>query len=146
MDRARRVGRKRGAGALRIGTGAFIRGDRLGPHRLWPGPAGLLQPGARGGPYGDWGISVVCEESASSESGKLGLFPLDFSGFAGSSHHCRRGDDGGITWLDPDEVGDLTRLETRGLRYTGRRSTEVLLQDQDHSAADARRGAIASRY
>ena len=43
-------------------------------------------------------------------------------------------------------MGNLRRrLETGGLRDTGRWSTEVLLQHQHHSAANARRGAIASR-
>ena len=57
---------------------------------------------------------------------------------ASGSHDCRANNDGRVAGMDSAQVGDLMFAGN-----SGQRRSEVLLQDQDHGAANARSSAIA---
>jgi ABC-type nickel/cobalt efflux system permease component RcnA len=85
------------------------------------------------------GAVVRKESPARAKGGRVSLLSLGGSRVAGGSHDCRTSNDGRVAWMDSAQVGDLMFA-----RNSGQRRSEVLLQNQDHGAANTRGGAIAS--
>jgi hypothetical protein len=111
---------------LRIGAGPAARSDCPRASGIGTALARFLQPGTRAGADGDWRSRDLCKESVATRypDRQESLLSVCLDRLTSSCDDRGNGYDGGISWLDPNEVDDRL-IQSSNLRQVRQEKTQV---------------------